>query len=245
MPKNFKPAIILVQPQMGENIGAAARAMANFGLEYLKLVNPRDGWPSESAQANSAGALDVMPPVNVFENTADALKDYHTVYATTARPRDMRKNVMSANHAAKDIAEKQSQGLKTAILFGGERAGLTNDDIALAHNIISVPVNPEFASINLGQSVLLLAYEIFQATNKTTAEKLPLGDSAPATHEELNEMIERFETELDSHKFFRNPDMRPTLMRNIRNSLTRANLTEQETRTFQGIISALTGKKLK
>ncbi len=240
-----KPAIILVQPQMGENIGAAARAMCNFGLEDLKLVNPRDGWPSESATANSAGALDIMPPVEVFEKTADALKNYHTVYATTARPRDMRKKVMSANHAAQDIADKQSQGLKTAILFGGERAGLTNDDIALAHNIISIPVNPDFSSINLGQSVLLVAYELFQTTNDTTPENLPVGDSAPVSHKELNEMIERLETELEDRKFFRNPDMRPSLIRNIRNSLTRANLTEQETRTFQGIISALIGNKIK
>lgn len=240
-----KPAIILVQPQMGENIGAAARAMANFGLEDLKLVNPRDGWPSEAAKANAAGALDIMPPAEVFETTADALKEYHNVYATTARPRDMRKNVMTSQKAAEDIAEKQSQGLKTAILFGGERAGLTNDDIALAHNIISIPVNPDFSSINLGQSVLLVAYEIFQTTHKTTPEHLPVGDSAPVSHSELNEFIERLETELDKSKFFRTPEMKPTMMRNIRNSLTRAALTQQETRTFQGIISALIGNKMK
>ena len=237
------PAIILITPQIGENIGASARAMANFGLTDLKLVNPRDGWPSETAKANAVGALDILAPVKIFDSTADALKEYHTVYATTARPRDMRKNVMTAKKAADNIRAQQAKGLKTAILFGGERAGLTNDDIALAHHIISVPVNPDFSSINLAQSVLLIAYEWFQAGDQSAAEHLPIGDSAPVTHEELNELIERLEQELDSHRFFRNPDMRPTLMQNIRNIFTRADLSEQETRTFQGIISALIGKK--
>ena len=237
------PAIILINPQIGENIGASARAMANFGLTDLKLVNPRDGWPSETATANAVGALDIMSPVEVFDNTAEALKEYHTVYATTARQRDMRKNVMTAKKAAQNIRAQQAKGLKTAILFGGERAGLTNDDIALAHHIISVPVNPDFSSINLAQSVLLIAYEWFQAGDQSASEQLPIGDSAPVTHEELNEMIERLEQELDSHRFFRNPDMRPTLMQNIRNIFSRADLSEQETRTFQGIISALIGKK--
>lgn len=243
--KSFKPTIILVSPQMGENIGAAARAMANFALKDLKLVNPRDGWPNKIAEANAVGAFDILNSVEIFNSTADALQDYHTVYATTARPRDMRKNVMTARHAAQDIKDKKSQGLKTAILFGGERAGLTNDDISLAHNIISIPVNPDFSSINLGQSVLLIANEIFQKTNKTTPEKLPVGDSTPVTHAELNELIDRLETELEKKKFFRNPDMRPTLIRNIRNMFTRINMTEQETRTFQGIISALIGNKTK
>lgn len=240
-----KTAIILVQPQMGENIGAAARAMANFELEDLTLIQPRDGWPNKIAQANAVGAFDILPPVQVFETTADALKNYHTIYATTARPRDMRKPVMTARHAAQDIVQKQSEGLKTAILFGGERAGLTNEDISLAHNIISIPVNPDFSSLNLGQSVLLLANEIFQASHETTPTELPTGDSAPVSHAELQDMLNRLEMELENHKFFRNPDMRPTMMRNIRNIFTRADLSEQETRTLQGIISALIGNKVK
>ena len=238
-----KPAIILIAPQMGENIGAAARAMSNFGLNELKIVNPRDGWPSESATANSAGALDIMPPVGVFENTADALKEYHTIYATTARPRDMRKPVMTARHAAQEIAKKQEQGLKTAVMFGGERAGLTNEDTALAHTIITIPTNPDFSSLNLAQGVLLIANEIFQAKHEGGSEITPLGDSTPVTHEELNEMIARLETELEQRNFFRNPDMKPTMMNNIRTMIARANLTEQETRTYQGIISALIGNK--
>lgn len=238
-----KPAIILANPQMGENIGAAARAMLNFGLTDLKIINPRDGWPSEPATANAAGAFDIMPPVQVFTNTADALKEYHTVYATTARPRDMRKSVMTAQAAAQDIITKQNSGLKTAILFGGERSGLSNDDVALAHHIISIPVNPDFSSINLGQSVLLVAYEIFQAANDSKAQFIPLGDTAPATHDELHDLMNRLESELEIHKFFRSPDMKPTMMRNIRNLFSRGEMTAQEVSTFHGILTALIGKK--
>ncbi len=238
------PAIILIAPQMGENIGAAARAMCNFGLNDLRLVKPRDGWPSESATANAVGAFDEMSAVEVFDNTTDALKPYHTIYATTARPRDMRKPVFTARQAAQDIADKQAQGLSTAVMFGGERAGLTNEDIALAHNIITIPTNPNFSSLNLGQSVLLVANEIFQATHNAPSVTTPTGDSALVTHEELNEMISRLENELEAHKFFRNPDMKPTMMNNIRTMIARANLTEQEVRTYQGIISALIGNKI-
>ena len=240
-----KPAIILVSPQMGENIGAAARAMCNFGLTELRLVNPRDGWPSATAEANASGAFDIIPPPEVFDSTADALKPYHTVYATTARPRDMRKKVLTPKQAAAEIKAKQQTGEKTAILFGGERAGLTNDDISLAHHIISAPVNPEFSSINLAQSVLLIANEIFQANDDTLPETLPTGDSVPVSHEELNALMERLEQELDDHGFFRSKDLKPTMVRNIRNIFSRADMTEQEVRTLQGIISALTGKKLK
>ncbi|HPF78999.1 MAG TPA: RNA methyltransferase [Alphaproteobacteria bacterium] len=236
------PAIILVNPQMGENIGAAARAMANFGLSDLRLVNPRDGWPNEAATANASGALDIMPPVQIFNNTADALKDCHIVYATTARPRDMRKKVFTPKQAAQEISGKAQ---KTAILFGGERAGLDNDDIALAHHIISVPINPDFWSINLAQTVLLVSYELKQANDETPPFVLPTGDSDPATHEQLNELMIRLEQELESHYFFRSPDMRPTMARNIRNIFSRAEMTEQEVRTFHGIISALIGNKEK
>lgn len=244
MPKN-SPAIILVNPQMGENIGASARAMTNFSLSDLRLINPRDGWPSKAAEANAAGALDIIPPVQVFESAADALKEFHTIYATTARPRDMRKSVLTPKQAAIDIQTSQANGQRSAILFGGERAGLSNDDIALAHHIIAIPVNPAFSSLNLAQSVLLIAYELLQTSDKTPAKEMPIGDSAPATHAELHELMERLESELENHNFFRSTDMRPTMTRNIRNIFSRSDMTEQEVRTFHGIISALTGKKLK
>ena len=138
--KTEKPAIILVSPQMGENIGAAARAMLNCGLDELRLVNPRDGWPSTAAETNSSGALERMPPVQVFSSTAEAIKDCHYVYATTARPRDMTKSVMTAKGAATDIHHRAGKAQKTAILFGAERTGLENDDVALAHTIVTVPL---------------------------------------------------------------------------------------------------------
>lgn len=244
MHNNNAPAIILVAPQMGENIGASARAMANFRLSDLKLVNPRDGWPSDSAAANAVGALDILNPVETYENTADALKEYHTVYATTARRRDMRKKVFTAHQAAAKIQTDNAQGKKSAILFGGERAGLCNDDIALAHHIISFPVNENFASLNLAQSVLLMSYEISQTAQEETNAELPAGDSRPATHEEVQNVIQRLEQELGTHNFFRNADMRPAMMRNIRNLFSRTDMTEQETMTLHGIISALIGKKV-
>jgi tRNA/rRNA methyltransferase len=239
------PAIILVSPQMGENIGASARAIANFSLETLHLVSPRDGWPNKVAEANSVGAFDMINSIEVFESTADAIKEYHTVYATTARPRDMRKSVMTPESAITDMHERHAKGQRTAILFGGERAGLTNEDISLAQHIISVPVNPDFSSLNLSQSVLLMAYEWRRQADDTPQNIIPEGDSPEANQGEVIELIERLENELEAHNFFREANMRPTMMRNIRNIFTRNNMSEQETKTFHGIISALIGNKVK
>lgn len=232
------PAIILVDPQMGENIGAAARAMLNSGLTDLRIVRPRDGWPNERAEAMSAGALEKMPPVTVFERVEDAVADCHHVYATTARPRDMNKPVMTARHAAADMRGRSNQ--RTAILFGGERAGLTNDDVALAHTIITIPVNPDFSSLNLGQCVLLCAYEWFQAqANVIPAEHLP------APHQNFDAFFKRLESELDSYGFFRSPEMKPSVSRNLRAMLSRADMSDQEINTFHGIITALTQNEKK
>lgn len=239
------PHVILLNPQMGENIGAAARAVANFGLDTLNLVKPRDGWPNKIAEANGVGAFDIIKPTQVFESTTDAIQGYETVYATTARPRDMRKSVMTPEAAIQDMHKRHASGQKTAILFGGERAGMTNEDISLAQHIITVPTNPDFSSINLAQSVLLLAYEWRRQADDALAETMPEGDSPLAKQAEVIELVERLEGELETRKFFRNPDMRPTLMRNIRNIFTRSELSEQETRTLHGIISALIGNKIR
>lgn len=238
------PDIILVKPQMGENIGAAARAMANFGLTNLKLVAPRDGWPSDSATANAVGAFEDIVNVEVFNSVKDAVALYHCVYATTARPRDMRKQVFTPVDAVGNIIEQQSSHQNTAILFGGERAGLDNDDVALAQNIITFPTNPDFSSLNLAQSVLLLSYEYHRQNNQNLAAFVPTGKSDIATQEELNEFLDRLETELDKKKFFRNNDMRPTMIRNIRAMISRSDLTNQEVKTFQGMLSALIGNKI-
>lgn len=232
------PAIILIEPQMGENIGAAARAMLNCGLVDLRLVRPRDGWPNERADAMSSGAFDQMPEVQIFERTQDALEDRHYSYATTARPRDMVKPVFTARSAAEDIHARTNQ--KTAFLFGPERAGLGNEDVALANAIITIPVNPAFPSLNLGQGVLLCAYEWFQAQDQTPAR---IQDNDPAPHAELGALVRRLEEELDAHHFFKSDDMKPTVLRNLKNTFGRAEMTHQEIQTFHGIISALIGKK--
>lgn len=225
---------------MGENIGAAARAMLNCGLTDLRIVNPRDGWPNERADAMSSGALERMPPVQVFNSTAEAVADLQCVYATTARPRDMVKPVFTARGAADDIKARGTQ--KTGYLFGPERAGLSNDDVALAHAIVTIPMNPDFSSLNLGQGVLLCAYEWFQAMDGTPALIKP-DEDAVAPHGELNELFDRLERELADGGFFRTQELRPNVMRNLKNMLVRMDMTSQEARTFHGIITTLTGKK--
>lgn len=246
----MKPVIVLVNPQMGENIGAAARAMLNCGIEELRIVNPRDGWPNERADAMSSGAFEKMPPVQVFKTTAEALADCHYAFATTARERDMVKPVLTAREAAVDCRARESQGQKVAYLFGGERAGLGNEDIALSHAIITIPVNPDFSSLNLGQGVLLCAYEWFQQNaikglprTATTEIGAEAKESLPAAHAELNNLYNRLEEELRAGGFFRTQEMQPTVMRNLKNMLSRAEMTSQEVNTFHGLITALTGKK--
>ncbi len=240
-----QPSIILVNPQMGENIGACARAMLNCGLEQMSIINPRDGWPNERATANSAGALEIMPEPAVFASTQEALKPYHYVYATTARPRDMAKPVLTPDAAAKDMHARIQSGQKIAIMFGGERAGLDNDDVALAHAIITAPLNPNFSSLNLAQGVLLIAYEWSKKLDNTAARQLAMRDSEPATHESVYGLVDRLAEELEAHKFFRSPDMKPTLIRNFKNMFSRTEMTDQEVKTLHGAISALTGKKLR
>lgn len=232
------PVIVLANPQMGENIGASARAMLNCGLARLRIVNPRDGWPNERADAMSSGALEKMPPVTVHNSLADALADCHYVYATTARTRDMNKPVFTAREAAVDSRNRETQGQQCAFVFGAERAGLSNDEVALAHAIITIPVNPDFWSLNLAQCVLLCAYEWFQAVPRSNVQP----DEPPASMKNLTMLYDRLEAELQSHGFFRTQELRPNVMRNLQNMLARTQMTEQEVNTFHGIITALTRK---
>ena len=227
---------------MGENIGAAARAMLNCGLTELRLVRPRDGWPNAAAEAMSSGALARMPPVRVFNSTADALADCHFVLATTARGRDMVKPCYTPREAAAALAQHTGEGQKTAILFGPERAGLENDDVALSHGIVTIPLNPQFSSLNLGQAVLLTAYEWSQVMLPAD-RAAPQPDTLPAPHEKFMEMCRRLEDELEAHHFFRTDGQKPIMIRNLRNMLSRARMTDQEVRTFHGLITALIGKK--
>lgn len=244
----MKPVIVLVKPQMGENIGAAARAMLNCGIDELRLVNPRDGWPSEPANIMSSGALDKMPPVKVYNSTAEALADCHYSYATTARIRDMVKPVMTAKEAATDCRAREAQGQRCAYLFGGERAGLDNEDVALASAILTIPVNPDFSSLNLGQGVLLCAYEWYQhaavkGAPRTATTEIAQEEELPAEHAEMDNLYRRLEEELRAGHFFRTQELQPTVMRNLKNMFGRTEMTSQEVNTFHGIITALTGKK--
>lgn len=232
--------MILVQPQLGENIGTAARAMLNFGLTELRLVAPRDGWPSERARAASSGADVVIDNVALFAETAGSLADLDYVIATTARPRDMVKPVLAPAAAAAKLREVIAGGGRAGVLFGPERTGLTNDDVVLADAVLMVPVNPAFASLNLAQAVLLIGYEWFKAADETPAERITYLDTRPATKGELLGFFEHLEGELDRFGFLKPPEKRPSMIRNLRNMFQRAVLTEQEVRTLRGVVAALT-----
>jgi tRNA/rRNA methyltransferase len=234
------PAIILITPQMGENIGTAARAMLNCGLKDLRLVGPRDGWPNGKAERAAVGAFEMMEPVRVFERTEDALKDLTYVYATTARDRDMVKPVVTARFAAGEAREKIVAGGKIGFMFGAERMGLLNDDVALADSVLTVPLNPDFTSLNLAQAVLLVGYEWFQAGDATPPSQLDLNGGELATKEQVYAFFAHFERELDACGFLRNEAARPNMVRNLRNMWSRAQLTEQEVRTLHGVVKELT-----
>lgn len=233
------PAIILVRPQMGENIGAAARAMGNFGLRDLRLVAPRDGWPSVEAERNASGALDGPVQVQVFDSLQDAIADLHFTFATTARERDMSKEVFTPESSAARTREMAGAGHKTGFVFGAERTGLTNEEIMLSQAFITIPTAPDFSSLNLGQAVLLMGYELHKGLltmdQKSETGALPL----PASQEQLEELFVRLERELDQAGFFKTPEMKTKTARNIRTMFLRAYFTDQEVKTFHGILSAL------
>jgi tRNA/rRNA methyltransferase len=237
------PAIVLVAPQMGENIGAAARAMLNFGLTDLRLVRPRDGWPNVKAVAAAVGATEVLDRIRVFPDLAAARADRGFVVATTARPREILKPVLGLRRAALDLHLAEAAGTRTAVVFGPERTGLDNDDAVLAHAFVTIPTNPEFASINLGQTVLLAAYECFMAAHETVEERLDSGATRPATHDELMNFLRHLESELDRTPFLANLQQRPSMVRNIRAFFLRARPFEQEIRTLHGIVAELSRRR--
>jgi len=237
------PAVILADPQLGENIGAAARAMANFGLSDLRLVRPRDPWPNASADAMAAGAETIVRAARVFDGVEAAAADLNFVIAATARDRSMAKPVLTPAEAVARLRGHSSAGRKTGLLFGGERSGLQNDDVALADCVVTIPADPGFTSLNLAQAVLLLGYEWFKSSDATPARRIDHGLGVPATKAELFQLFEHLEDELDKSGFLFPPDKRPSMSRNLRAMLTRAELTDQEVRTLRGVIVALTGAK--
>lgn len=234
--------IILVGPQLGENIGAVARAMLNCGLEDLRLVRPRGDWPNPKAQTMASGADIVLERARLFDTTAAAVADLNRVFATTARRRDMVKPVLTPRQAGQEMRCYSANGEACGILFGPERTGLTNEEILLADVLLTVPLNPKFTSLNLAQAVLLIAYEWFQAGDETPARAIPDTGARQATREELFRFFGHLEEALDKRRFFKTPELRPSMVRNLRNLFHRTELTEQEIRTLHGVITALCGK---
>jgi len=233
------PAVILCEPQLGENIGTAARAMANFGLWDLRLVRPRDGWPNERAVATASRADHVIERVRVFGTLEEAIADLSLVYATTARSRDLQKDVLGPDEAAANLASHISLGKGAGLLFGREKWGLLNEEVALADAIVTLPVEPAFASLNIAQAVLLLAYE--WRRHRDAGAALPFGNTMAdvAPREELVGLFGHLETTLDGSGFFTAPDKRPTVVNNLRTMLERGKFTSQEIRTLRGVISSI------
>lgn len=233
------PCVILSAPQLAENIGAVARVMANFGLYELRLVNPRDGWPQERAWASASGASWPLDDAKVFGSLAEAIADLHLVYATTARPRETRLPVYTPRESAGHLAAEVEQGRKVGLLFGGERAGLETDDIALCQAIVSIPIDERFRSLNLAQAVSINAYEWKMTVDDRPWKKFELNVEGPADQAAMQGLYEHLEGELDKAGFYHPPEKRPSMVRNLRVPLARARLTDQEVRTFRGVITAL------
>ena len=231
-----QPIIILVNPQLGENIGKAARAMLNFGLTRMRLVAPRDGWPNPSAGPAASGADQVLEQVEVFDTLAEAVADCHHIYATTVRKRGVTKPVVTPEVAAQEI---MTHGGQSAFLFGPERSGLETDHVAMARTIVTVPINPEFGSLNLAQAVILCAYEWSKRQSagleSPTAEDL----LPPAPQEELDGMIGHLFRLLDDKNFFFPPDRRVATERTLTGLLTKPAWNHLEIRTMRGVLSAL------
>jgi tRNA/rRNA methyltransferase len=245
------PIAVLVNPQLGENIGTAARAMANFGLHELRIVEPRDGWPNEKALTAASGANWIIEGAGVFDTLPQALRDVQYVYATTARPRGMVKEVITPEQAGHDMRERVGRGEKVALLFGRERWGLSNDEVSLADVIVTAPVNPAFASLNIAQAVLLMGYEWYRIGAPSLGQQTPelpaldgpglqTPDTRLATKDELYGFFDHLEQALDEAGFFKTDDKKPHMLRNMRNLFSRALLTEQEVRSLRGMVASLT-----
>lgn len=234
-----QPAFVLVRPQMGENIGGAARAMWNFGLDRMRVVAPRDGWPSEKAVAMASGAGRLLDAASLYDTTAAALADADYVFATTARSRDLTNPVVTPEHAMEQARALIDKGQRVAVLFGPERAGLENEDIVLANAIVSVPVNPKFPSLNLAQCVLLTAYEWGRQTTDTPPEVMEMAGTRYASGEEVTRLGDHFEEKLEAAGFFFPPHKAAHMKLNLRNMLARLPLTLADVQTFHGTLRQL------
>jgi tRNA/rRNA methyltransferase len=237
------PVIVLVRPQLGENIGMAARAMLNCGLSELRLVAPRDGWPNPKAERAASGADVVLEQAKLFDSVAEAVADLQHVVATTARTRELVQRIVTARRAALEVRGWIAGGARVGIPFGPERTGLENDDMVHADTALTIPLNPQFTSLNVAQAVLLVAYEWIASADATSAERLSEHATRPATKDELQNLFDHLERALDQSGFLRHKAMRPAMVNNLRALLQRTGMTEQEVRTFHGVIKFLSKSK--
>jgi len=238
-PIGNSPVVILVRPQLADNIGAAARAMANGGLYHLRLVAPRDGWPQEKAWRNASGAQRILDDLSLHETVADAVADLHHVFATCPRPRHIVKPVLTPRGAAAELREICARDLRCGLLFGPERAGLDNDDMAQADALIRYPMNPAFTSLNLAQAVMVMAYEWWQSADDTVPRTLMTNETHVATKADLENFLTHLVDQLDACGFLRNLPKRPGMVRNLRHLFQRGEVTEQELRTLHGVVTEL------
>ncbi len=253
-PQGDTPVFVLVRPQLVDNIGMVARAMANFGLEHLRLVAPRDGWPNEKARIAASGANFIIDGAEAYPAFEPALAGLNWVAATTARQRDLAKAVLTPEQAVAEMRRRLAEGQRCGIVFGPERNGLETDEVANADAIVMAPVNPSFASLNLAQAALLVAYEWMKQAGggtlgRVTTYEAPIAPglhtrgSPPAGREDLVAFFEHIERELDASGFFTAPDKRPSVVQNLRSMFVRMGATEQEIRTLRGIVKALAHPK--
>lgn len=240
MPESQRqPYFVLVRPQMGENIGASARAMWNFGLEQMRVVAPRDGWPSTHAVAMASGAGRLLDAAQHFDGVSEAVGDTSFVFATTARGRGLTKPILAPEEAMRQVAEKIAQGQKVAVLFGPERAGLENEDIAGANALISVPVNPDFPSLNLAQCVLLMAYEWRRAQGQVELARMELAKTQWAEAIEVEKLAQHYEERLEDAGFFFPEAKAPGMKVNLRNMWSRFSLTRADVQMLHGVLRQL------
>lgn len=234
------PVVILVRPQLGENIGAVARAMSNFGLRELRLVSPRDGWPNKKAAEMAAGAAPIIEGVCVFKTFAEALADVQHSYATTARPRDMEKRVLEPPGAMEQLMQQRVLGWRCALVFGPERTGLENEEVALCNTLITIPTAPENSSLNLAQASVIIGYEWWQAQGGAV-EKRDLPEPAP--HEEMMGLLGQLEAYLDAVDYYRVADKKPVMWQNVQTMMLRGQWSSQEVRSMRGLLRAIWEKR--
>ena len=237
--QSVSPAFILVRPQLAENVGTAARAMMNCALEDMRLVDPDEDHLCSRAIAASSGAEEILYKAKVFKTIEEAVADLQKVYATTGRSRDMIKPVFTGQGMAKDILENHKKRIRCGVLFGPERTGLENDDLAYADAIVNIPLNPKHCSLNLAQAVLLTGYEIFRLSDVTKERYLSMPNTEPANKQETEHLFSHLEEELEKAGYFKSEEKKPRMMRNLRNIFMRADLTSQDVRTLHGMIAEL------